>query len=67
MKDFMKDQFLKLFSARFVCDAVCFPVLKVPCPFMVHGCEVDKLQRMDLDAHMRDTTTRHLELLCKKV
>eukprot|EP00667_Euglena_gracilis_P006632 EG_transcript_6692 len=43
------------------------PLTLVPCPFMVHGCEVDKLQRMDLDAHMRDTTTRHLELLCKKV
>uniref|UniRef100_A0A7S1J1M0 RING-type E3 ubiquitin transferase n=1 Tax=Eutreptiella gymnastica TaxID=73025 RepID=A0A7S1J1M0_9EUGL len=43
------------------------PLTVVPCPFSVHGCDVDKLQRMELDVHMRDATAKHLELLCKKV
>eukprot|EP00669_Euglena_mutabilis_P001698 TRINITY_DN1227_c0_g1_i1.p1 TRINITY_DN1227_c0_g1~~TRINITY_DN1227_c0_g1_i1.p1 ORF type:complete len:487 (+),score=167.60 TRINITY_DN1227_c0_g1_i1:46-1461(+) len=43
------------------------PLTMVACPFSVHGCPVDKVQRMELEVHLRDAMPRHLELLCTQV
>lgn len=43
------------------------PFTAVACPFVPHGCEVEKLQRIELEVHMRDAMPKHVELLCRKV
>eukprot|EP01006_Ploeotia_vitrea_P052134 TRINITY_DN67655_c10_g2_i2.p1 TRINITY_DN67655_c10_g2~~TRINITY_DN67655_c10_g2_i2.p1 ORF type:complete len:393 (+),score=23.75 TRINITY_DN67655_c10_g2_i2:264-1442(+) len=43
------------------------PYTVVQCPFVSHGCDVDKVQRLELEVHLRDAMATHLELLCKKV
>eukprot|EP01012_Entosiphon_sulcatum_P066978 TRINITY_DN96444_c0_g1_i1.p1 TRINITY_DN96444_c0_g1~~TRINITY_DN96444_c0_g1_i1.p1 ORF type:complete len:472 (-),score=81.36 TRINITY_DN96444_c0_g1_i1:41-1456(-) len=43
------------------------PYTLIACPFSAHGCESEKLQRAELEIHLRDNMAKHLELLCRKV